>query len=216
MLQVTNPFCYLPAGSQNFIPKTPPGSGEPERSGTTIAAPSTTEQPSHCLAHGPDQAPAAPEFFHLPRAEENGEYSQEVKQFDQQTYKEHQQYFAEVQQEHMMRSAETSQHSHQSLPLAESSLHSRRVARQQHCLQLASYNQRAQSRREHCQQQQQWLQAGQVGQQLLQPRVHHRDVHGTKLLAAAVEANANQKSRQETEMAKDRQFWNFLDQLIDD
>ena len=207
---------YTPTGCENFIPKTPPG--EPERSVTTIAAPSTTKLPSPCPARGSDQAPAAPEFFHFPQTEESGEYSEEVKQFDRQTYKEHQQYFASVQQEHMMRSAQTNQHSHQSLPLVGSDLHRKRAGRLQHCSQLASYNQRLQSRREYCQQEQS-LQAGQVGQQLVQTRAHHHAAYRrqhSSLLAAAAQANANQESRQETNLSKDRHFWNFLDQLIVD
>jgi hypothetical protein len=61
---------------------------------------------------------------------ESGECLQEDKEYNRQSYKEHQQYFSVVHQEHLLRNTESSLRNHHSLPLPESSLHCKRVAAQ--------------------------------------------------------------------------------------
>ena len=181
-------FSFVHIGLEIFEPKTPPE--EVGSTGSTSAVPI----PSPFPAQSSTQPPAAsrirqtfatpnpdypPEVFHFPRVEESRECSREVREYDERSCREHQQHFTEVQREHLLRCAESSLHSHQSLPLAESSLHSKRVVRQaahrlsrlqQHCLQLeVNYNHWLHSQQEYCQQLEQRLNAGQARQQWPQP-----------------------------------------------
>ena len=162
---------------------------------TPFQAQSSTLSPAAPQAQ---QSEAIPDFFHYPPPGENGECSQYVKDYDRQSYREHQQYFSSVQQEHLLRNPESNLRSHQSLPLPQSRLHCRRIARQaaehirqlqQHCLQQQiQFNKRLRDQWKYCQLLLRRLQVVQVGQQWPQPEAavaghpreyaptHHRSV----------------------------------------
>ena len=143
---------------------------------TPFQAQSSTLSPA---APQVQQSEAIPDFFHYPPPGENGECSQYVKDYDGQSYWEHQQYFSSVQQEYLLRNPESSLRSHQSLPLPQSRLHCRRIARQaaehirqlqQHCLQQQiQFNKRLRDQWKYCQLLLRRLQVVQVGQQWPQP-----------------------------------------------